>query len=436
MANTVLENATAAPVAPEEPHVLRSGETLPWIVVLVALVALPLVFTGGSQISTLNYLGVMAIFALSYNLLLGQTGLLSLGHATFFGLGGFAATHAVLGFAEAGVNFPLPLIPLIGGVVAFVLGIFGGWLASGRGGMPFAMITLGLSELVYSASNLFPSLYGSEEGVSMDRMDLGSSFGMDYGANSHIYVIVADCLVISAVVLKYFTTTPLGLLTNAVRDNAERVEFLGFSARRVRMWAFAVAAGFAGVAGSLAALNVEIMTVNELGAATSTLVLLMTYIGGTRTFFGPVLGAVVIGLMRIWLSDITPAWMMYFGLLFIFVVMAVPGGLAEMLQGGRRLITSGLLRAQLRPLAGVALAGAVGFAGTVILVELGYRAGLDASLGPAIRILGLPLDTTRPLSWGLGLVLVAGGGWALRQQLDALATRRHALAQPHREAVQ
>jgi branched-chain amino acid transport system permease protein len=398
-----------------------------WLAILIVLVALPTLFSGNAMVSTLSYLGTMAIFALSYNVLLGQTGLLSLGHGTFFGLGGFIATHAVLHMADAGLSFPLPLIPAIGGIGAFLLGIFGGWLAAGRGGMPFAMITLGLAELVYAAATLFPSIYGSEEGISMDRMDLGSAFGLSYGPNVDIYIIVAVWFVISAATLYYLTRTPLGLLTNAVRDNAERVEFLGFSARRVRMSAYAIAAGFAGVAGSLAALNFEIMTINELGAGTSTLVLLMTYIGGTKHFFGPVLGAIVIGLMKVWLSDISPAWMMYFGLLFIFVVMVAPAGLAGIIAAGLALLRSGKLRLQLPHLLAIGTMGALVFIGVIILVELGYRVGLDASLGPQITVLGLPLLATAIWSWALGLALVFGGSFGLRPLLDRLATLRHAL---------
>lgn len=405
----------------------RLNAALPWLAVALVLIVLPMVFSSNSMISTLNYLGTMAIFALSYNVLLGQTGLLSLGHGTFFGLGGFIATHAVLHMADAGWNFPLPLIPLIGGFGALLLGIFGGWLASARGGMPFAMITLGLAELVYAAAALFPSIYGSEEGVAIDRMDLGASFGMDYGPTTDIYVIVAVWFMICAGLLYFLSKTPLGLLANAVRDNGERVEFLGFSAKRVRMSAYAIAAAIAGVAGSLAALNFEIMTVNELSAATSTLVLLMTYIGGTRHFFGPVLGAVVIGMMKIWLSDISPAWMMYFGLLFIFVVMVQPAGLAGMLMAGVSLLRSGTAARQAPLLAMIGAAGIVTLFGVIVLVELGYRAGLDAALGPQIGVLGLPLNANSALSWGLGLALVAGGVLAIRPLLDRLQTLRHDL---------
>lgn len=401
--------------------------SLPWVGAVAVLVILPMVFTGTAMTSTLNYLGTMAIFALSYNVLLGQTGLLSLGHATFFGLGGFIATHSLLAMADAGWNFPLPLLPLIGGAGAFVLGIFGGWLAAGRGGMPFAMITLGLSELVYAAAAIFPSIYGSEEGIAMDRMELGESFGMSYGPQTDIYVIVAVWFVICALGLKYFTMTPLGLLANAVRDNAERVEFLGFSARRVRMWTYAIAAGVAGIAGSLAAINFEIITVIELGAATSTIVLLMTYIGGIRVFWGPVLGAIVIGLMKVWLSDLTPAWMMYFGLLFIFVVMVAPGGLAGIVVSGAKLVRAGSISAQLPLLAAIGALGLVSLSGIIMLIELGYRAGLDAQLGPQITILGLPMNSHGILSWGLAIVLAAGAAYAIRPLLDRLDSLQHRL---------
>lgn len=411
---------------------LLVSQGLSWGAIVAVLVILPMISGSTAMISTLCYLGTMAIFALSYNVLLGQTGLLSLGHGTFFGLGGFIATHAVLQMADAGISFPLPFLPLIGGLGAFVLGIGGGWLASGRGGMPFAMITLGLAELVYAAAAIFPSIYGSEEGISIDRMSLGPSFGMDYGPAADVYVIVAVWFVICAAGLKFLHSTPLGLLFTAVRDNAERVEFLGFSPRRIRIWAYAVAAGVAGIAGSLAAINFEIMTSLELGAATSTLVLLMTYIGGTRNFFGPVLGAIVIGLMKIWLSDITPAWMMYFGLLFIFIVMFAPGGLAGIVVSAVALARSGKLMPQLPLLTAIGAAGLACLVGVIVVIELGYRAGLDAALGPEIDVLGLHLNSHGVPSWGLGLGLLVGGAAVMRLPLDRLATLRHRLGTEER----
>jgi branched-chain amino acid transport system permease protein len=407
---------------------VRLTSLLPWALVVLTLTVLPMLFTGNAMISTLSYLGTMAIFALSFNLLLGQTGLLSLGHATFFGIGGFIASHAVLQMVEAGWNFPLPLVPAIGGLGAFALGIFGGWLAAGRGGMPFAMITLGLAELVYAAAALFPSIYGSEEGISIDRMDLGASFGMNYGPTLDIYVIVAAWFFICAAFLYYLTTTPLGMLTNAVRDNPERVTFLGFSAKRIRLSAYAISAGIAGVAGSLASLNFEIITIHELGGGVSTLVLLMTYIGGTRHFFGPVLGAIIIGLMKVWLSDISPAWMMYFGLLFVFVVMVAPGGLAGILMDGVALAKSKDFSRQAPLLAMTGLAGMLVVIGGIFLIELGYRAGLDAALGPNISVLGVPLSAESILSWGLGVALVASGIFLLRKLLESLDVLRHSLA--------
>ncbi|ATN36594.1 hypothetical protein ACO34A_22665 (plasmid) [Rhizobium sp. ACO-34A] len=407
----------------------------PWLAAAALLLGLPLVFQGDSAVSTLNYLGIMALFALSYNVLLGQTGLLSLGHATFFGLGGFVVCHIILGLSEAGLSFPLPLVPLFGGLATLLLGVFAGWLASARGGMPFAMITLGLSELVYAAAALFPSIYGSEEGIGIDRMELGSFLGFDFASPVHVYYVIAAWLLVCAFLMYYLARTPLGLLSNAVRDNAERIEFLGFSARRVRMLSYAIASGFAGVAGGLAALNFEIMTVHELSAGQSALVLIMTYIGGTRVFFGPILGAVVIGLMKIWLSDVTPAWQLYFGLLFIFVVMVAPGGLAGMVLGGASLIRSRRLKVEAPLLAAVACTGAATVAGVIFLIELGYRIGLDAALGPDLVVLGVPLDAQSVWSWLLALALAVGGSLATRAVVGSLNGLRQTLAITEKGAV-
>ncbi|MDO6966163.1 branched-chain amino acid ABC transporter permease [Rhizobium alvei] len=398
-----------------------------WIVLAIVLVVLPLVFPGRSAISTFSYLGIMAIFALSYNVLLGQAGLLSLGHGMFFGFGGFITVLVFQLCEESGVNFPLPLLPLFGAVGASLFGILFGWIAAGRGGMTFAMITLGLGELVHAASFILPSFFGGEEGKGIDRTMTGSLFGFDFATQIEIYYVIVGWFFISAVLLFLVTKTPFGLLANAVRENAERVEFVGFKPSRIRFLSFVIAAFFGGIAGGLAALNFEVMTTSDIGAAQSTLVLLMTYIGGIQNFFGPVIGAITIGIMKIWLSDITPAWQLYFGILFIFVVMFVPEGLVGILTAARRYFSSPMRFALAPATLLVGLTGLATAIGLSLMIELGYRSGLDAAKGPVLSFFGLAFDVQSALSSTLGATLLIGGFLATRLALSRLEDRRHNL---------
>jgi len=400
---------------------------LPWVGLVLIVLFAPIIFPERSMVTTFSYLGIMAIFALSYNVLLGETGLLSLGHGAFYGLGGFFTVHAIFYFSSKGIQVPLPITPLIGGLGGLLFGYLGGLVASGRGGMPFAMITLGLGELIYAGSFLFPDFFGGEEGMNIDRMDMGEFMGFGFAAEIEVYYIVAGWFLISALCLYFLTKTPFGVLCNATRDNADRVEFLGFQPSRIRLGAFTIAAGFAGVAGGLAAINFEIVTLYELGAANSTLVLLMTYIGGTGIFLGPVLGAVVIGMMKIWLSDITPAWLLYFGLLFILVVMYAPRGLAGILSDGWAFLRSKHMPKLLGSASLTLLSGAVMAFGASMLIELGYRAGLDAHLGSEMSFMGLGLDTAKVESWILAIVLILGGFFALRFTVEKFKARQHML---------
>ena len=140
-------------------------------------------------------------------------------------------------------------------------------------------------------------------------------------------------------------------MCNAVRENPERVEFVGYSPRMVRLIAFCFAAFFAGIAGGLAAISFEIMNAQQLGAQQSSLVLVMAYIGGVGSFAGPIVGAVIITFLQIMLSDVTSAWQLYFGLMFIAVVMFAPEGVVgwtmlhlRALRGGGRVAARARLR--------------------------------------------------------------------------------------------
>ncbi|HPG03803.1 MAG TPA: branched-chain amino acid ABC transporter permease [Beijerinckiaceae bacterium] len=375
----------------------------------------PLVFTSGLALTMMSLMGVMIIFALSYNVLLGQTGLLSFGHAVYYGLGGFCAAHAMNYVARNKFGVPLPAIPLVGAAAGLFFGAIFGAVSTRRAGTVFSMISLGIGELVAALAGIQRSFFGGEDGIATNRVKLSPFLGYKFGPQIQVYYLIAAWCLICVVLMYALTRTPFGRMSNAVRDNPERAEFVGYSTQRIRFQAFVLSAMFAGVAGSLAAINFELMNSQAIGAGASGQVLLMTFVGGIGHFFGPIIGAVLITFLQISLSDITKAWMLYFGLLFILVVMFAPGGIAgwlslhqPLLRGGRifKLVPSYLMAAV--PLAALVLGG-------IALIEMAHHMLVEAgSEGSRMQLFGIAFDGASPIAWLVALAVFAGGALGLK----------------------
>src|SRR6201991_5302855 len=212
---------------------------------------LPLIFSSGGSLPSFSLIGIAIIFALSYNILLGQTGLLSFGHAVQYGLGGFLAVHMMNAVASHDWPIPLPFIPLFGGIGGLAFAVVVGWVMTKRAGTVFAMISLGIGELVASSSLILRSVFGGEAGITTDRTALPHMFGWTFGPQLQVYYLIAFWVMISAIAMYALTRTPLGRICNAVRDNPERVEFIGYDPHVVRYIAYGFAGFFAGIAGGL-----------------------------------------------------------------------------------------------------------------------------------------------------------------------------------------
>ena len=392
------------------------GKIAPWIILAILLAVAPFVFTSGTSHTMLSIMALSIIFALSYNMLLGQTGLLSFGHAVYYGLGGFVAIHAMNTIIRNKYAIPLPVIPLIGGAAGLFFGVLFGSVSTRRAGTVFAMITLGLGELVASSALILRTFFGGEEGITTNRSKLAPFFGYKFGPQIEVYYLIA-CWCFLCIVLMYaITRTPFGRMCNAVRENPERAEFVGYSARMVRFIAFSLAGLFAGIAGGLAALNFEIMNTQSIGAAQSGLVLLMTFVGGAGVFFGPIIGAVLITYLQVTLSDVTGAWQLYFGLLFIVMVMYSPGGIAGWLALHEPIYRSRQLGRLLPAYAINAVPLIVMVAGGVLLIELAYWALVKAeSDGPETSVFHVPMNSNSVLPWIAAVVLFLGGALALKR---------------------
>lgn len=382
----------------------------PWLVLVIAFAIAPLIFSSATSLTMMSVMGVMIVFALSYNILLGQTGLLSFGHAVYYGLGGFVALHAMNAIVRTKLGVPLPVVPLIGGLAGLFFGFLFGLVSVRRAGIVFAMISLGIGELVSSSSPILRSFFGGEEGITTNRTRLAAFFGHKFGPQIEVYYLIAVWCFLCIVAMYALTQTPFGRMCNAVRENPERVQFIGYSPYRIRLIALSFAAFFAGIAGALSAVNFEIMNATSLGAFQSGFVLLMTFVGGVDYFFGPVIGAIIISFLQTALSDVTSAWQLYFGLLFIIVVLFSPGGIAGWLMlHGEAARRGELLR--LVPSYGL-VAGpiAAGVCGAILLVELAHRVlASDQAEGTAMSFFGIGFDATSFWPWLAALFLVGAG---------------------------
>jgi branched-chain amino acid transport system permease protein len=386
-----------------------------WLVALALLVALPHVPGLDTDYgrSLLTQMAIAAVFALSFNILFGQTGLLSFGHAVYFGLGAYAAIHLMRAINH-GLPVPIVLAPLAGAAGGLLAGIVFGSVTTKKAGTIFALITLGVGELVYAATFMLPGIFGGEEGVTASRTRAPSLFGLTFSSQLEVYYATAAWALAAAMLIHAFMRTPVGRICNAVRDNPERAEFVGYNTRRVRFTAFAVAGLFAGLAGGLNAINYEIVAADAVSAQRSGTVLIMTYIGGAGHFVGPVLGAVTITWLQSNLSGYTSAWLLYLGLFFIVVILYAPAGLAGLLLMHQRVIRARAFPALLGAYLVALVPATIMACGAIVLIEMSYRLATQPELGTRMRLLWTAIDAGSPWPWIAAMLMVAAGFAAFR----------------------
>jgi len=402
-----MSDATTPTMLKEESGALRFYGI--WLMAAVVLIVLPLVFSSGGSLTSFSLIGIAIIFALSYNILLGQTGLLSFGHAVHYGLGGFLAVHVMNAVANYNWPIPLPFIPLVGGIGGLAFAILVGWVMTKRAGTVFAMISLGIGELVASSSLILRSVFGGEAGITTDRTALPHMFGWSFGPQLQVYYLIAFWVMVSAIAMYALTRTPLGRICNAVRDNPERVEFIGYDPHVVRYLAYGFAGFFAGIAGGLTAVNFEIANSAYFSATQSGLVLFAAFIGGTAYFFGPILGAILVTYLQLGLTNVTTVSLLYFGIIFIGIVMFAPGGIAGILMMHRPLIRARSLGMVISSYL-VATVPTLALAlGVILSIETVARYTASEGEGNVINLLGIPFNATAPTTPVVAAVLVVGG---------------------------
>lgn len=387
------------------------GRWIVWGLFALVLLLAPMVFTNNLSLTMLSQMGIAIIACLSFNMLLGQGGMLSFGHAVYTGLGSYVAIHALNAVSGGKLALPVSLVPIVGGVAGMGFAVLLGYVTTRKSGTPFAMITLGMAELVFAMSLMFSEFFGGEAGVAGNRVVGKPFFGISFGPQIQVYYLIAVYTFICVALMFAFTRTPLGRMLNAVRDNPERVEFVGYNTQRVRYTAFIIAGFFAGISGGLASINFEIVTAEVVGAGRSGAYLLFTFLGGATFFFGPMIGAVLMVVAFVLLSEFTKAWLLYLGLIFLFMVMYAPGGIASLIMMNLRVAAFGKLRRLWTSYLALGGTAVVLLIGAAAMIEMIYHLQLGAALGPELPFMGVTLNSKGVDSWfGAGLVLLTGLG--------------------------
>lgn len=405
--------------------------TRPFLLALVALAllaTLPL-FLSGNLLNAAIKMMIAALFALAFTLAMGQAGMLSFGHAAYYGLGAFAALHVMRGVEQHLFWFPTPLIPLAGAVVGFLFGLIFGWFATQRTGVYFSMVTLALAELLFTIAPTLSGIFGDESGIATIR---GPSWGLTFGPDDQVYYLTLAWVAICSLLMWAFTQTPLGRLALALRDNEHRVRFLGFNTHVARTLIFAISCLFTGVAGSLLAIANEAANYTIFSAQASANVVLQTFIGGAGTFFGPALGAAVMTFFARVTSDLTRSWLLYQGVIFVLVMLFAPAGLGGLVAQHAQKLKPGRWPTLIAPYAVATLAGLLLVAGLVFTVESihvvltdAYFAARKAAGGSWVpyKLFGTSWRPDAILTWALPVGLFVAGGlllpFARRLTLDA-----------------
>jgi len=269
---------------------------------------------------------IFALYAVSYNLLLGYAGLLSFGHAMFFGLGAFVAAVSIIHIP----GLTLLSAVIISLVITTITGFLIGGLLLRHKGAYFALLTMAFNALFYAVATKWHSVTGGDDGLSISRpeLDLGLA-SLSVSSVSSFYYLILIVVGASIVFCWYFTHTAMGKTVLLMRENEERMKFLGYNTNISRLILFTFTGAVAGLAGAFYTLHFQFVSISAISIDMTTAVLLMVFVGGTRTFWGPILGAFVYIIFQNYLSDITDRWPLFMGLIFVFMVLYVPGGLSQ-----------------------------------------------------------------------------------------------------------
>ncbi len=386
---------------------------MPWIIAALVVLVLPVFMGGRSQLTIMSQMSITVVFALAYNMLLGQGGMLSFGHAVYMGLGSFLCLH-VMNWSGFG-SIPLPLLPLLGGCFGLFFAVIIGSFATRSAGTVFAMISLGIGELFAALVLIVTVFFGGEEGISGYRDEGMPFFGIEFITNIEVYYLIGIWMFIATALMYLFSRTPVGRMANAVRDNPERAEFLGYSSQRVRFVSFAVSGFFCGVAGGLSAILFEIATESDLNVNASGAILLIAFLGGIGFFWGPIIGAIVFTLLQTVLGLETHLWELYLGVVFVGMVMFFPAGLSGIIMAHAPAAKMGKLGTLVVPYLTCVLPAIIGGLGIASLVEMIFHMRSAATGEHDMVLFWTEFSTHSVMPWAVAAAVAAAGvGLAVR----------------------
>jgi len=262
----------------------------------------------------------MALFACAFNLLIGGGGLLSFGHAAFFGGGAYIAAEMAKMY-----GFTFEEAILAGTATAVFLGLIAGVIAIRRSGLIFAMVTLALAQAVYFLALRLPFTH-SEDGIQ--AVPRGWLFGLvDLRDNMAMYYVCAGIFFLGYLLVRRVWKSPFGQVLRAIKDNQPRMISLGFPVDRYKLINFVLSAALAGVAGSLKAIALGLATLTDVDFSTSAAVVLMVLLGGLGTLMGPVVGAIITVSMDEYLAGIGIPVPVVIGVIFVFIILIFRRGI-------------------------------------------------------------------------------------------------------------
>ncbi|MDO8606428.1 MAG: branched-chain amino acid ABC transporter permease [Phaeospirillum sp.] len=292
----------------------------PQVILVLTLIALAIIAPLGIYPIFLMKGLCFGLFAAAFNLLLGYVGLLSFGHAMFFGFSAYVTAHAA---KEWGLT---PELAILAGIAtAAALGAVTGWLAIRRSGIYFAMVTLAFSQMMYFVAVQAPFTHG-EDGIQ--GVPRGRLFGLiDLNDTIVMYYFVLAVFVASLLLIHRIITSPFGQVLKAIRDNEPRAISLGYQVDRYKLLAFVLSAGLAGLAGSLKALVFQLASLTDVHWHASGEVVLMTLLGGVGTVFGPTVGAFLVVAIQNYLSEVGSWVTIIQGVIFVVCVLLFRSGM-------------------------------------------------------------------------------------------------------------